>query len=262
MVVWSFWSIEGRRIIRVFSLDNYWKLFQPNSIYLAVLIRTIGLSLLICGLSLLISYPVAFYVAKVVRSAQAKVKLLLIIILPFLLGFLVRTIAWRGILGINGLVNTALVQVGLVAEPLEFLLYGRFSVILALLYNYYPFMFFTLYIALEAVDDNIIAAAFDLAANRRQVLVHILLPLSMPGIVTGTVLTFVPVAAAVLEPEILGGPSGRFIGNSIQGQFTRAYNWPMGAALSVVLMIVLMVVLGLLIGVLAWRFKLVIRYDV
>jgi spermidine/putrescine transport system permease protein len=255
IVVWSLWSVESRDIVRELSLANYREIFAADSVHLRVLLRTLGFGILVCALSLLIAFPVAFYIAKMVENSRRKATMILLIILPFLLGFLVRTIAWRGILGINGVVNTVLLELGVIEQPLEFLLYGPFAVVIALLYNYYPFMFFTLYIALEALDDDLIAAAFDLSASRWQTFWRVVLPLCMPGIITGTILTFVPVTAAVLEPEMLGGTGGRFMGNSIQSQFGQAFNWPMGAALSVVLMLACLLVLAVIVGLLTWRFR-------
>ena len=148
-----------------------------------------------------------------------------------------RTVSWRGILGVHGLINESLLQLGLISEPILSLLYGELAMTLALTYNVFPFLLFTTYLSMKVIDDRIIAAARDLGASPAAAFFRVVLPLAAPGVVTGAVLVFVPTLSAVLEPEILGGTSSRLMATAIRDQFFHAHNWPLGATLTVVLIV-------------------------
>jgi spermidine/putrescine transport system permease protein len=255
IVVVSFWRTEGQRMVPAFTLDNYQAIFTTQSAQLTILAHTLVIALIVLAASAIVAYPMAYFLAFRVQSLRVKAAILTLICLPFLAGGLIRTIAWRGVLGVRGVLNEALQAIGLTSHPLDWLLYTKFSVALALFYNFYPFMLFTVYLVLEAVDRRIISAALDLGASRWKTFRHVIFPLSVPGLLTGSILIFVPVASASLEPEILGGASGRFTANAVQAKFFVAFDWPAGAAMAVVFTIACLAVIAVLVGVLGFRFR-------
>jgi len=220
-----------------FSFANYASLADLSSGRLDVLLRTLRIGLTVIVASLCIAVPVAYYLAKIVKSPRIESLILLLVSATFLAGPLVRTVSWRGILGVHGLINETLLQTGIIAEPILSLLYGELAMTLALTYNVFPFLLFTTYLSMKVLDDRIIAAARDLGASPASAFFRVVLPLSAPGVVTGAVLVFVPTLSAVLEPEILGGTSSRLMATAIRDQFFHAHNWPLGAALTLVLIV-------------------------
>ncbi|MFN4140493.1 ABC transporter permease [Aestuariivirga sp.] len=220
-----------------FSIANYASLADLSSGRLDVLIRTLRIGVMVILISLCISVPVAYYLAKIVKSTRVESLILLLVTATFLAGPLVRTVSWRGILGVHGLINEPLMQLGLIQGPILSLLYGELAMTLALVYNVFPFLLFTTYLSMKVLDDRIIAAARDLGASPASAFFRVVLPLASPGVITGAVLVFVPTLSAVLEPEILGGTSSRLMATAIRDQFFHARNWPLGAALTVVLII-------------------------
>lgn len=217
------------------TLANYAAIFAAGSDRPTVLLRTLGVALTVVGLSIVISVPVAYYLARVIRSQRIAALVLTLVAVTFLVGPLIRTVSWRGILGRSGLINTLLQNVGIIDEPIMSLLYGRPAVIVAMTYNAFPFMLFTVFLAMRMVDERYIAAARDLGASATAAFWRVVVPLAAPGIWTGAILVFVPTLSTVLEPEILGGTSGRLSATEIRDQFFHALNWPMGSALTLVL---------------------------
>lgn len=220
-----------------FSLANYTTLADLSSGRLDVLMRTLRIGITVVAISLCIAVPVAYYLAKIVKSPSMESLILLLVSATFLAGPLVRTVSWRGILGVHGLINEPLLQLGLIETPILSLLYGELAMTLALTYNVFPFLLFTTYLSMKVLDDRIIAAARDLGASPASAFFRVVLPLASPGVVAGAVLVFVPTLSAVLEPEILGGTSSRLMATAIRDQFFHAHNWPLGAALTVLLII-------------------------
>lgn len=256
VLVISFWrTTANSRMVPAFTVANYSAIFTTDTGQLKVLGDTLLAALIVLLASVLVAYPLAYFLAYRVRRLWVKSTILTLVVLPFLVGGLIRTIAWRGILGIQGVINSALLSLGLINQPLEWLLYSKFAVVLSLFYNYYPFMLFTIYLVLEATDARLLAAAQDLGASRWKTFTHIVFPLSVPGLLTGSILTFVPVASATLEPEILGGTSGRFTGNLIQAKFYLAYDWPAGAAIAIVFTAASFVLIGILATLLGVRYR-------
>lgn len=220
-----------------FSLANYAAIADLSSGRIDVLIKTIRIGITVVTISLCLAVPVAYFLAKILRSPRIESLILLLVSASFLAGPLVRTVSWRGILGVHGLINETLVQLGMVEAPILSLLYGELAMTLSLTYNVFPFLLFTTYLSMKALDDRLIAAARDLGATPSAAFFRIVLPLAAPGVVTGSVLVFVPTLSAVLEPEILGGTSSRLMATAIRDQFFHAHNWPLGAALTMVLIV-------------------------
>lgn len=233
------------------SLANFKSVFDSDSGDLEVLIRTIIVGLEVVLLSFAIALPVGYYLAKILRSPRVEATILTLVAGTFLLGPLVRTVSWRGILGFNGVINALLMGLGLIQEPLLSLLYGKPAMITAMTYNDFPFMLFTVYLALKMVDDRYMAAARDLGASSVSVFWRVAVPLAAPGLFTGVVLVTVPTLSAVLEPEMLGGTSARLAATAIRDQFFHANDWPAGAALTVVLVLAGIIAIGLLMAVVA-----------
>jgi len=222
-----------------FGLENYRRAIDP--LYLPVYGRSLLLATATTVLCLLISYPIASYIAL---RADPKWKrlLLMLSVLPFWTSFLLRTYAWMFVLRTEGFLNTLLIKLGVIESPISWLLYSDVAVLIGQVYGELPFMILPLYVALERVDVRLIEAAMDLGANRMQVFWRVLLPLTRPGIVTAVVLVFIPSLGAFLAPDLLGGAKSAVLGTVIQNQFVQR-NQPMGAALSVLL---ILIVLGLL----------------
>ncbi|MBI3951213.1 MAG: ABC transporter permease [Acidobacteria bacterium] len=222
-----------------FSLSNYARSFDP--LYLGVYWRSIviaGATTIIC---LLVSYPVAYTIA-LKSSKKWKNLLLLLSIVPFWTSFLLRTYAWIFLLRAEGFVNSLLLQAGMIDQPVRWLLYSDFAVLIGQVYGELPFMILPLYVSLERLDMRLVEAAMDLGANRFWALVRVVVPLTKAGIVTAVVLVFIPSLGAFITPDLLGGAKSAMIGNLIQNQFIQR-NQPLGSALSVLLTIVILILL-------------------
>ncbi|OCR01949.1 spermidine/putrescine ABC transporter permease [Oscillatoriales cyanobacterium USR001] len=224
----------------IFTLSNYQRLFSTTDggIYLGVLWRSLWLAFLTTAACLLIGYPLAFFIAT--RSTRWKNALLLLIIIPFWTNFLVRTYAWIILLQNKGVINVALQSLQIIDEPLT-LLFTPFAVIIGLIYGYLPFMVLPLYSTIERFNFTLVEAAQDLGANDLRTLWRIILPLTMRGIIAGSILVFVPTVGAFITPDILGGAKTMMVGNLIENQFLKARNWPFGSALSMLLMVLVLI---------------------
>ena len=214
-----------------------------NTDYLSIFARSFRLAGITTLLTLLIGVPTALYMTTLSRRNAAIV--LFLITVPFWTNLLVRNFAWILILRNGGSLDWVLQTVGLTRAPVD-ILYTPLATGIGLTYSFLPFMILPAYVALERIDRRLIEAAFDLGANRWQVLRRVVLPLALPGIVAGAVLVFVPCLGAYVSPELLGGGKSLMIGNLVQAQFGESRNWPFGAALALVLVLVLMLAMGLL----------------
>src|SRR3954449_10787156 len=219
------------------TAENYQRLVDP--LYLTILLRSFVTAALATALCLVIAFPAALFIA---RSTKRRNLYLQLVMLPFWTSFLVRTYAWIFLLRETGLINTALLAVGLIHEPLP-LLYNDGAVLLGLVYGYVPFMVLPIYATLERLDPALAEAAADLGARPLTTLFRVIVPLAKPGIIAGSVLVFVPCLGAYLTPDLLGGGRTVLVGNLVQNQFTTARDWPFGAAVSIGLMAVVLVLL-------------------
>jgi len=232
-----------------FTFDNYLKVLnpkwssEPEFVDLKpIFVRSIWLAIVNTAICLIIGYPMAYYISR--RSPGVKNILLILVILPFWTNFLVRTYAWIIILREGGVVNTILTGSGLIKEPLQLILTKK-AVIIGLVYGYLPFMILPLYASIEKVNPSLLEVAYDLGANRFQAFLRVMLPLTVPGIVAGSILVFVPTLGAYITPDMLGGAKVMMIGNLIRGQYVTMRNWPFGSALSFILLVVVLAVLFL-----------------
>jgi len=213
------------------TLENLTRLADP--LYLAILWRSIWIAALATLLCALLGFPLALFIS---RAGRRKNIWLQLVLLPFWTSFLVRTYAWLFILRDTGLVNTALARLHLISAPLP-LLYNDGAVLTGLVYNFLPFFVLPMYATLERLDPALVEAASDLGARPFTTLWRVVIPVSTPGLVAGSVLVFVPCLGAYLKPDLLGGGKSVMLGNLVQNQFTTARDWPFGSAASLVLML-------------------------
>lgn len=236
VLVYSFASRSptGRTLLEDWNLDSYARLFDP--LVIEIFIRSFVLATVTTLLALLVSYPFAFYIAT--RRPAVRNILLVLVMIPFWSNFLVRTYAWKFILGSEGFVSQISQALG--GEPVR-ILFTNTAVLIGLVYGYMPFMVLPLYAAIERLDWSLVEAARDLYANGWTAFRKITLPLSMPGVVAGSILVFIPALGAYVTPAILGGSRTTLLGDYIVSQFLTARNWPFGSALSFAVMFVMLV---------------------
>ena len=222
-------------IVWEFTAANYLDLWHP--LYGKILGQSLWYASLTTAICFVLGFPLAYTIAR--SPARWQPLLLLLVMLPFWTNFLVRTYAWMIVLRQDGLVNGLLLALGIVDAPLE-LLYTPTAVVIGLVYGYLPFMVLPLYVAVERLDPLLVEAAWDLYASRWAVFTQVVVPLTMPGIVGGCVLVFIPSIGSFITPDLLGGARSMMIGNLIQHEYLVVRDWPLGSAVSFVLMAIVM----------------------
>jgi spermidine/putrescine transport system permease protein len=230
LVLYSFWTQDYVTVDTTLTLDNY-RTILDRPIYFSVMLRSIAISGVVTVLTVLLAYPLAYYVAIDVK--RHKMMWLILITLPFWTSYLLRVFAWKIILGYNGVVNSGLEWLGVIREPLEFLLYNPFAVVLTLAHAWAAFAILPIYVSLEKIDRSYLEAATDLGDSPWQRFWRITFPLSLPGVIAAAIIIFIPTVGDYVTPTLVGGPSGLMIANVIQMQFGKANDWPLGAALSI-----------------------------
>jgi len=240
---YSFWSVSpSQTIVHSWTLDNYRDLFRVN-VYLQTLFRSMWIAARVMIFSLLLGYPLAYYLSF--YAGARKDLFYQLVIIPLWVSYLVRAYAWKTILGSDGVLNTLLQYVHLTKHPLEFLLYSPFAVVLTLTHIYTPFAVLPIYAALEHIPRNLVEASHDLGASPLQTFWRVIFPLSIPGVLAGATSAFVLSLGDFLAPLLLGGPSGIMISNIVVSLFGAAYNWPLGAAISLCMLILVVSLLFL-----------------
>jgi spermidine/putrescine transport system permease protein len=235
IVLISFWTQDFLELDTTFTLANYGEI-ASEPIYRALLLRSLFVSAVVTMVTVILAYPVAYFVSFHV-APEKKALWLFLITIPFWTSYLIRVFLWRVILGFNGVVNTALLEVGIIDEPLTFILYNLNSVIITLAHAYAVFAILPIYVALEKIDRSLLEAAQDLGENRFTTFLRVTLPLSVPGIVGAILIVFIPTIGDYITPELMGGPGGRLMSNMIQIQFLQVNNAPLGSALAIVTML-------------------------
>ena len=223
------------------TLENY-RAFLSEALYGTLLLASLRLGIEVTLWCVLLGFPAAYVLAKVLKG-RSREAIFLLVILPFWSNGLVRIFSWVMVLRDGGILDTAINTISPFRISID-LIYSYPAVIIGLVHSYVPYMVLTCYLTLQAIDDSLIEAARSLGASRLTVLKRIIIPLAMPGIVAGAVLTFVPVVGSFMEPRILGGRTGTFYGTVIEDQFVAVYNWPLGAALSFILLAVVLLILA------------------
>src|SRR5271168_1950140 len=234
MFVHSFWLVRDGFIVHQWNFGNYATLFT-KPVYLQVLLRTMRIAASVTFCSLLLGYPLAYYLSF--HAGLRKDVLYQLVIVPLWVSYLVRGYAWKTILGSQGVLNGFLQYLHITHEPVSFFLYSPFAVILMLTHIYTPFVFLPLYASLEHIPRNLIEASQDLGASPRKTFIRIILPLSLPGLLAGATFAFVLALGDCLAPLLVGGPSSIMIANIVQSLFGTAYDWPLGSAISVCILL-------------------------
>jgi spermidine/putrescine transport system permease protein len=215
------------------TLENYRILFATPT-FLELLAVSTGIALVVALTATVLAYPVAYYVVFHAR-ARAGIYIVLLLI-PFWISYLLRVMAWKLILGSSGVVNAALLWLGLIQEPISIFFYSRFAVVVTLIYVWVPFVTLPILATLYRIDRSVLEAAASLGASPVQRFWRITFPLSRPGLIAGAVMVFIPTVGEYVTPLLVGGSTGAMYGNIIQDFFGRSANWPLGAALAVVML--------------------------
>ncbi len=236
MFAHSFWAVHDGVLVHQWNLHNYSTLFS-KSLYVEVLLRTMRIAASVTLCSLLLGYPLAYYLSF--HAGARKELLYQFVIVPLWVSYLVRGYAWKTILGSEGVLNGFLQYLHLTHEPVAFLLYSPFAVVLVLTHIYTPFVFLPIYAALEHIPRPLVEASHDLGAGIAQTFLRVILPLSIPGLLAGATFAFVLSLGDFLAPLLVGGASGTMIANVVQSLFGAALDWPLGAAISVCILLVI-----------------------
>ena len=235
MFCYSFWSVSAsQNIVHSWDLANYRDLVRVD-VYWQTLLRSMWIAARVMIFSFVLGYPLAYFLSF--YAGARKDLFYQLVIIPLWVSYLVRAYAWKTILGSDGVLNTLLQYVHLTRHPLDFLLYSPFAVVLTLTHIYTPFTFLPIYASLEHIPRNLVEASHDLGASRVQTFWRVILPLSIPGVLAGATFAFVLSLGDFLAPLLLGGPSGIMITNIEVSLFGAAYNWPLGAAISLCMLV-------------------------
>jgi spermidine/putrescine transport system permease protein len=240
MLVMSFWTSTIFGTKPDFSFANYLRIFVTE-LYSDQLFKTLRIAAMTTLMTLIISYPVAYFLSRL--QGTRKALFVLLMFLPFWTSYVIRAFVWLPILGRNGAINSALKAMGLIDESLDWLLFNEGSVFLGLVYVYTLFMTLPIYLSLEKIDPALIEAATDLGARPAAVFRRVILPLSWPGVLSGCIMVFLLTVGAFVTPQLLGGPSGIMYGNVIASQFLANNNWAFGSALSIALIFIVFLLL-------------------
>ncbi len=238
VAVMSFCSIDEFYNIQFkFTAENYFRL--ANSDYMKIYAQSLFIAFFTTVICILVGYPFSFFIARA-KSKYKKV-LYMLVIIPFWTNSLIRIYGWRSFLGTSGWLNTILMKLDIIKEPLD-LLYKNGTTIFGMVYCLIPFMILPLYTSIEKLDDTLLEASSDLGASRVKTFINIILPLTAGGIFSGSLMVFIPCLGYFFVSDILGGGNSDVIGNLIERQFQSGNNWPLGAALSIILILVTLVI--------------------
>ena len=235
MFLLSFWTQDYLQLDRTFTLQNY-KEAWTEPLYRLLMLRSLAISGLTTFFTVLLAYPIAYFVAFEVKRSRAL--WLFLITIPFWTSYLLRVFVWKVILGYNGVVNSTLMGLGVIDEPLTFILYDANAVVLTLTHAWAPFAILPIYVALSKIDRSLLETAEDLGDGPFRRFWRVTLPLSMPGVLAAALIVFIPTVGDYVTPKLVGGTDGLMIANMIQVQFGKANNAPLGAALAISAMLI------------------------
>ncbi|MEO0486623.1 MAG: ABC transporter permease [Pseudomonadota bacterium] len=235
IVMFSFWTQNYLTLETDPTLANYREAWT-EPLYGLLLQRSLIISGAVTFATVVLAFPMAYYVSFYVKPERKSLWLFLITI-PFWTSYLIRVFLWKVILGFNGVLNSGLLGLGLIDEPLTFILYNANAVVITLAHAFAPFAILPIFVALERIDRSLIEAARDLGESRLMTFWRVTLPLAMPGVVAAVLIVFIPTIGDYVTPRLVGGPNGLMIANMIQTQFLKLNNAPMGAALAVIAML-------------------------
>lgn len=243
LLTYSFWLKKYPLFVPAFQFGNYLTLLTDPQ-YVQVLLRTLKISLLVSAASLVLAYPFAYFITFRLRNTTWRTVLFMAVIAPLWVSYLLRAYVWKTILGAKGILNTALIALGLTDGPIEAFLYSQFAMVITLTYIFIPFMVMPIYAALEKIPGNLGEASADLGMGPVQTFFRVTVPLSMPGVVAGFTMTFCLSFGDFIAPFLVGGPDGLMVANVIASQFGAALNWPLGSALAVVMLVIVLLIIS------------------
>ena len=234
LLLFSWWTQTYVSIDTTPTLANYRDAFSDPLVRF-LLIRSVLIAATVTIVTVLLAYPVAYFIAF---RTHKKTLWLLLITIPFWSSYLLRVYAWKLVLGFNGVMNSALMWAGVVDEPLTFLLYNQFAVVLTLAHAWAPFAILPIFVSLQKIEPSVLEAATDLGSSAAERFFRVTLPMTVPGIIAASLIIFIPTVGDYVTPSLVGGSDGKMIANLIQVQFGAANNWPLGATLSLLTMLV------------------------
>ncbi len=258
IVLFSFFRMQSYRVVYEPSLATWQSLIESGR--WLVVVRTLRVGLTMTIIELLLAFPFALWLAKACRSPSFKAVVITLLTVPFFLDTSSRTIVWRAILGTNGFVNTALISLHLIDKPVTWLLYSEFGVHFGMIGSYFPTMVFPIFMIISLIDDEYIQASSDLGASPGQTLFYVIVPMALPGVIAGIVFTLVPLMAAFVEPQMLGGGFINLLGNSVNSAL-QELKYPTAAALSTVVVALLGLGLAVLIVITRKRMDLATMFQ-
>jgi spermidine/putrescine transport system permease protein len=241
LTVYSFWTQNDLALDTHATLARYEEILGRPRVW-ALFLRSLSISAIVTFVTVVLAYPMAYFVAF--RVERAKFFWLVLLTIPFWTSYLLRVFAWKVILGYNGVINSGLMSLGLVKTPLTFLLYNPTAVVVTLAHAWAAFAILPIYVSLEKIDRSLLDAAADLGDGPFRRFLRVTLPLSLPGVIGAAVLIFVPTTGDYVTPTLVGGPDGVMIANVIETQFDQIGNWPLGSALAVASMVAVAIVTG------------------
>ena len=240
LLVHAFWSVEYPSIDHTLTLVNF-ETFFTRDVYARILLRTVIMALAVTLTDILLAFPLAFWIAKRVRRNREL--LLFLVIFPLWSSYLIRIFAWKTLLGTSGIINSFLIWSGLINEPVSFFLYSKWSIFLALTHVWLPFMVLPLFTVLDRIPNSLLEASADLGAGWFSTFRTVILPLSRPGLLAGSLATFSLTMGDYIAPTLLGGPGDQMIGKIVADQFGVADNWPLGAMLIIPVLVMISILL-------------------
>lgn len=238
---YSFWTQNYLEIDRSFTFENY-RVALTEPIYRDLLLRSLAISLVVSVVTVVVSYPVAWFISF--HGGRHKNLLLFLITVPCWTSYLLRVMSWKMILGYQGVLNTGLMSLGITSEPIASLLYNSNAVAITLVHSWAAFAILPIFVSLEKIDRSLVEAGRDLGDGPLRSFLRVVLPLSMPGVVSALLIVMIPTVGDYVTPRLVGGKDGVMIATAIQAQFGKAANWPLGAALSVTTMAIVSIMAG------------------
>ena len=238
--IYSFLTDGDPGIIRSFTFANYIEAWT-SELYRVVMLRSLMVAMTVTAVTVLLAFPVAYFVSFHVDPSRKSLWLFLITI-PFWTSYLIRVFLWKVILGYNGVVNSGLLGLGIISEPLQWINYNVGAVVVTLAHAYAPFAILPIFVALEKIDRSLLEAGQDLGESRFMTFLRVTLPLAMPGVIAAVLIVFIPTIGDFVTPQLVGGPEGRLVANLIQLQYLKLDNYPLGSAIAVSAMMIVTVV--------------------
>nr|WP_139194077.1 ABC transporter permease [Pseudorhodobacter antarcticus] len=246
IILYSFLTDGYLEIIRTFTFANYIEAWT-NDLYRSVMVRSLGVAMTVTAVTVFLAFPIAYFVSFHVAPSKKSLWLFLITI-PFWTSYLIRVFLWKVILGYNGVVNSGLIGIGVIDQPLDFILYNVNSVVITLAHAYAPFAILPIFVALEKIDRSLLEAGQDLGESKFMTFLRVTLPLAMPGVIASVLIVFIPTIGDYVTPQLVGGPEGRMVANLIQLQYLKLDNYPMGSAIAVSAMVIVTIVSLIFVG--------------